>query len=341
MENVEFISKWNLADNVWEHTANYNLRKKAFSIVSCGEIKNNESDDFEYIIVADGTRLENHSKSIKFAKNDLVMSNIINFYRNKKGNYKFKLILLDNDAPLREESKWIANYLDLLTYDKLVTNISYIGISKCGVMAFDLIKYIRLKETLDKLSVFSISSPYEGTIMASPLYLKKELFKILEVRISSPALRKVIFDSLMLFLERISSNSHMDYDIGIPGGVEDLSKYDPEFIKRIFEQRNILAAKSVCKYQNICTVIREETLKNIIDERSAVGLGVYLLNKYLFNGESDGLVLLSSQRKMDNYINDSSVTIASVHNPFQIKYFADKTMDIIWKTQSERLTLKR
>lgn len=327
MQKIDVVGKWDLNLNCWRDPHSFIERQKSLTVVSYEDMVNYETDGYDYIIIADGTRLENHSKDGINTRINGAVKNVLEYFSRKKKNFKFRLILLDNDAPLKEESKWIANYLDTIARLSDVKSISYIGISKCGVMAFDLIKYLHSVEALSKVRVYSLSSPYGGTLLASPLYIEAEIKKILAAKITSKTLQDLILTSLMKLVEGISSNSHMDYDIALPGGAKDL--YDPSFIGDIISPANLNPLNKVADFKNISTVIDEKVRQDVNKSFNLLGIGLCLLDSYFYQGNSDGLVLLSSQRMIDEFYKPS-IILNSFHNPLECEPYASQVLDMVW-----------
>lgn len=111
----------------------------------------------------------------------------------------------------------------------------------------------------------------------------------------------------------------MDFDIALPGGVpkEYLDRYDPSFLEDIFSADNIVASSRPNHFQNICTVIDEKTVKEILKRCDLVGLGLILMNEVFFKEPADGMVSLSAQQAIEPHIanerSSGSLIISSPH----------------------------
>ena len=311
MGTVKIIAKYDLNTNKWRKNIKEEEKGKAFSIVDYKKINNNDSDKYDYIIFCDGFRLENHSKNMKTveeSKNGV--DKIINYFKDKDKNIKIKTILIDMDAPLEEDSKLLANYINKI---EDANTINIVGISKCGAMAFNMAKYINDK---DKTNIYTIATPFTGTLMASPRYVKQKLNKIVKSIISDEDISNKIVKSVMRIYENICSNSHMDYDVALKNGVEKskLNKYDSNFLKNIFSNENIKAINEVNFYQNFTTGIDNETLIEAIQTLNFEGIGLCLLNGLLMGGKTDGFVPLKSEKEVEKYINKKSYHLKSSHH---------------------------
>lgn len=340
MAAVHGIKKWDLEQNHWRAIASLEEAKRALSIVKVEEIKHNESDEINYIIIGDGYRVENVTNDVtKVSDRNKEIANAVAYFEKRHENYAIEIMLVDNDAPLTKESRFLAEYIDSLAFQKNVKTISFIGSSKCGVMAFDLIKYFRCSASLYKTRLYSLSAPYKGTIMASPLYLEREIEKMVHAKISNKALADKISKSVLNEYYKVFSNSHMDLDIAIPGGVPGrmLNVYDPTFLEKIFSSDNITAYYRGVYFQNISTEIGTKTLKEVLKSGNLAGLGLCILNDCVQDGPSDGMVLRSSSRAIDDQICKKSRTIYAPHNILSIPKFSKEIYDIV----DENITGKR
>lgn len=341
MGNITALKKWDLEKNAWRTAGSLEDKRRALSIATYGTIRHDESDVINYIIFMDGCRVENHTREVEHISDRKAgIANVISYFEKKKENYKIELLMVDNDAPLREESRLLAGYVDLLSRIMSVRTINVIGFSKCGVVAYDMMKYLQSDFSLYKTRVYSVSSPYMGTVMASPLFFERTISEVINSKISCRSLADKIIRVLMAKYYSIMSNSHMDLDIAIKGGVPDFLKerYDSEFLDCIFSSQNITAVSKVAHYQNICTKIGEDTLKNSIKTGDIAGLGLCIINSCLFDGESDGMVLLSSQKKIEDYYDDmpSSVVIEAPHNLQSNRLYSDKLLSIVDENMNKR-----
>lgn len=347
MGKVISIKKWDLNNNSWKNIVNDEDKKRALSIATYGTIRHTESDDINYIILADGCRVENHTKNAShIGNNHAGISNIISYFENKKENYKIELLLVDNDAPLIEESKFLASYVDYLARFSTTKTINVIGLSKCGVIAFDMMKYLKSQFSKMKARVYSVSSPYMGTVMASPLFLERKVRTIIEAKIGKTFLVDNITKALMDLYYSIMSNSHMDLDIAIPGEIPEhlMSNYDSSFLQNIFSNSNISSISNVKHYQNICTVIDDTTLKNALKSGNFAAIGLCILNDVLFDGKSDGMVSLDSQKRIEDFYSDehsASKIITTSHGALSIPIYANELLDIVNSNMLDDTKLQR
>ena len=347
MGRIKAINKWDLKNNAWKNEVSEIDKKRALSIAEYGLIKKSESPLINYILLADGCRVENHTKNTTHIKeNRAGIANMICYFESQKENYKIELLLVDNDAPLKEESKLLASYIDYLSNKPTTKTVNVIGLSKCGVMSFDMLKYLKSPFSKIKARIYSVSSPYMGTIMASPLLLESEVKKIISAKITDNSLAEKITTSFMNLYYKIMSNSHMDLDIAVPNFVPHhlMPNYDPEFLQNIFSDINIKSISNVEHYQNICTVIDDTTLKNSLKSGNLAALGLCILNDTLFEGKSDGIVSLESQQKIEDYLpynNIPSKIIASSHGALSTPFYANQLLDIVNNNISKGEKLQR
>ena len=346
MSNIKPIQKWDLKRECWRQVETLEDKKKALSVVPLGNIIHRENEPFNYIIIADGYRVENVSKDAStVSKRRKDLSNVLRYFEGKKENYYIELLLIDNDAPLSEESRAFALYIDNLANHPSARTINYVGFSKCGVIGLDMLKYFKNPQTFSKTRVYSVSSPYRGTIFASPKAFIAETRKIIVAKLGDNALSTKVADALEKKYRRVLSNSHMDLDIAIRGGVPDdmFACYDPRFLKDIFSEANIAHAKKVSHYQNICTRVDSSTLKNAIRYGNLESLGLCIVNDVLMGGNSDGIVSYESQSAIEDHFDDehkSSVIIPSTHNSLSIPVYADELFDIVHDgTADKRISL--
>ena len=84
-----------------------------------------------YIIIANGSRVEDHSKDfINIKESKLRIDNVLTHYKKKNGNYIIKTFLMDADAPIVEDAKLFAKYIDILADRDNTSSINIINLSK-------------------------------------------------------------------------------------------------------------------------------------------------------------------------------------------------------------------
>lgn len=333
MGKIKPILKYDLNTNEWKKDITEEDKKTAFSIASYKEIKNNDSNIFDYIIYCDGFRVENVSddmETIKASKNGV--DKIIKFFKNSDRNIVIKTILIDKDAPLEKQSKLLSNYINEISKDKKINSINILGHSKCGAMVFSMAKYLD-NDSKKKVNIFTTSTPFLGTLLASPKYFNRKVKEVIKSVIKDEYLSNEISSRVIGLYENICSNSHMDYDIAIKDGVykSKYDKYDSKFLENIFSKENIEAIKSVNFYQNFTTKINEETLIESIKTFDLTGIGLCLLNKFIMDNNSDGFVKISSQKVVDDYLNIKSYHLNSHHFVFSNERVANKILKFVNK----------
>ena len=235
------IKKWNLSTNEWEQPTNENIGR-SFCFAQYEDIINDSStQNYHYIIVAEGSRVEDHTKKIpKIKDKEVNICRVIKYKKKKKYNYKVVLFLMDADAPIIEDAKLLAELIDQTASDDKCSSINLIGISKCGAMGFNTPKFFKNPNSFNKTNLYTIATPFEGTKLASQKILFPEVKEWVRKILGKHKLSDRIADKLCSIQTNISSNSHMDFDIAIPDGVfeHQKSKYDPTFIANMFSNEN-------------------------------------------------------------------------------------------------------
>ena len=292
MGTIDIFAKWNLEKNEWIQSDNLKDIGRSFAIASYKKIIN-DNGKINYIIIDQGSRVEDHSKDFSTIKETEVrIDNVISHYERCNGNYDIKLFLMDADAPIVEDAKLFANYVESLVALPNTNSVNIVGLSKCSVMNFYVPRFFKNRETFKKTNVYNIASPYEGTKFASPKIFYPEIKRVFKSDIVCNILVKNVY-------EKKSSNSHMDYDIAIPGGIPDerIHLYDENFIKNVFCTDNVEAVKRLNSFKNILTSIDSEVRTEAIKTLNFQAIALCLFDKMFFDGKSDGMVYTSSQKK--------------------------------------------
>ncbi len=338
MGKIDVYGKWDLNESKWISPSAMQYGR-SFAVAGYENIINNVAKKVNYIIIANGSRVEDHSKDYREIKEKEVrIDNILSYFGRKNENYAVKLFLMDADAPIIEDAKLFAKYIEYLAKDTNTNSINVIGLSKCAIMSFYTPQFFRNKRTYDMTNIYNVAAPYEGTKLASPLVFYPEIDDFVAGIIPNEELAKHVSNGLVKFYESVSSNSHMDYDIAIPGGIpaEKAAVYDANFIKNVFSETNINAIKRLNYFRNILTGIDEKTLKEAIKTGNLVGIGLCLLDKYFFQGKSDGMVYRDSQKKVDSVLNINSYELKSTHHDVNSNLRAvNELLGIVDETISE------
>lgn len=309
MGTIDIFAKWDLEKNDWTQSDNLKDIGRSFAIASYKRIIN-DNGKINYIIIDQGSRVEDHSKDFSNIKETEVrIDNVISHYERCNGNYDIKLFLMDADAPIIEDAKLFAKYVESLALLPNTNSVNIIGLSKCSVMNFYVPRFFKNRETFKKTNVYNIASPYEGTKFASI----KIFYPEIREKFRSKSLSNLIIKKAY---EGISSNSHMDYDIAIPGGIpeEKLHLYDENFIKNVFCTDNVEAVKRLNSFKNILTSIDSSVIKEAIMTGNKQGILMCIFNEMFFEGKSDGMVYTSSQRKVEDVLDIKSYSIKSHHD---------------------------
>jgi hypothetical protein len=316
MGQIQVFGKWSLEKGIWIKNPDEKEFGRSFAIANYDRIINDDGK-INYIIFTHGSRVEDHSKNFfEIKEKKAGMKNIISHYQNSNGNYCIKLFLMDADAPIVEDAKLLAKYIEMLAAMPTTNSVNIIGLSKCSVMNFYLPRFFKTAATFDKTNIYNIAAPYDGTKLASPLIFYPEVKKVISSKISNERLANTIYQKIISFYEGISSNSHMDYDIAISGGIPESKQhvYDEMFIKNVFVDENVEAVKKLNSFKNFVTGIDSNTLKEAISTMNFTGIGLCILNDVFFEKKSDGMVYISSQQQVDDVVGIKSYKLVSAHH---------------------------
>lgn len=319
MAIIDTIGKWNTNSNCWITNPNIELHGRSLSIANYTPIVNDENKKTktDYIIIGIGTRVENHTKDpSKIDEKKDRFNSLLEHYKNKNGNYCIKLLLMDADAPIIEDTKVFANYIDKLSVLPSTSTINIIGLSKNGALNMYIPSFFKNMESFNKTNIYNIAAPYTGTKLASPLIFYPEIYEFTKKKLGDNVLAKLVAKSAVNVYEGISSNSHMDYDIAVPNGIPESKKdyYDETFIKNIFRSQNIEAIKRLNSFKNIITGIDEKTFKEAVRTANFNGIRLCLLNDAFFDRKSDGMVYTEVQRKIEEILEIKSHKLVSSHH---------------------------
>lgn len=317
MGTIEIVAKYNLKYKNWNFNPDIMEYGRSFAFANYEKIINNEQEKINYIIIAQGSRVENHSKDFKYIKEkEIKIDNVISHYKRNNGNYVIKLFFMDADAPIIEDAKLFAHYIDNLASQTSTNSINVIGLSKCSVMNFYIPSFFQNIKSFEKTNIYNIAAPYTGTKLASPLIFYPEVKKMINSKIGDNIISDRIYKELITFYEKISSNSHMDYDIAISNGIppSKYSIYDEKFIKNVFCANNIEAIKQLRTFKNFITGIDANTLNESIFTMNITGIGLCILDDLFFDNKSDGMVYTDCQREVEKFLDIKSKVLKSTHH---------------------------
>ena len=314
MNTILPIAKYNFTEGEFSTPVNYQDRLLALSKITTTVISNEDDDHFDYILFANGNRARDVTKDgyHPFERRDYCQR-IAEYFRKKHKNVIIEHILLDNDSPLIKETKMIADYIDDIASEETLDTINIIGHSKCGAMAFNLPKFFNNEDSYRKTSITTTATPYKGCLMASPKIFLKHVEEITNAQLPPP-LNKIVFNSLRNYYNSISSGSHMDNDIALPGYVAE--NYDPSFIADMFDIENISAINRIRKFRNFTTGVDDKTLLKYLKARDFVSVGMCLIDKYFMEEPTDGFIERKSQNSINNYFDHPSIYIPSTTHYF-------------------------
>ena len=339
------IKKWNLETNLWEQPTNENIGR-SFCFAEYEDIINDKSTQkYHYIIIAEGSRVEDHTKKPPRIKDKEVnISRVIKYLKKQKYNYKIVLFLMDADAPIIEDAKLFAELIDKKASDSKCDSINLIGISKCGAMGFNIPSFFKNPDSFSKTNLYTIATPFEGTKLASQKILFKEVKDWVRGIFGKNKFSDFIADKLCSIQTNISSNSHMDFDIAIPDGVfeHQKSKYDSTFITNMFSNENLNAVSKLRKHINFETGIDKKTIWEAIFTLNFTGVGLCMINRIFFNKKSDGLVTIESQEAVTKYIPDiKRIKLKTAHHGVMTnKRLIKDIMNVVFQTIEEQIEIK-
>lgn len=173
---------------------------------------------------------------------------------------------------LLEASREVGKFVSSLnSYNQ----INLLGISKGGPVFCKALESIN-SGLMDRINLFTVSSPFEGTVLATPDRLKELAHKKLSI-IGDIAYKNIY--------EKAYTYSPVDSDIGI----------GTEFIKSLNDAKPLL--KKV-NFINIITQCDSNTFKEAIKRKDMDAIMQHILNWAIVKG--DGIVPLESQEHFSN-----------------------------------------
>ena len=317
---IKYASKWDLKSQSWTEPTKVS-KPRSFGVATHMSdydiIKNSKDRGINYIFVCYGTRIEDSSKaSKKISNNTFYINKMVKFFKeNSENNYVIRFVMLDADAPLIEDARKLAGFIDELAKGKDTSSINIIGHSKCGAMNMYIPSFYKNPRSLALTNLYNVSTPYVGTLIASPLIFYPEVKKLVVTRFGKNKLSDSIYESLIKFYESICSNSHMDYDIAKKDGVpeEKSDRYDKYFVQEMFSKENIEAINKVGGFYNFTTKFSKDTIPEALSKADYITVGLNLLDKWFFDCESDGFVKTYEQRIVEEHLDVSSVNLSASH----------------------------
>ena len=281
---ITSYGKWNLDKNEWCYLPEHREIGRSFAFADYEKIINNENSSIDYVILAYGTRVEDDSKDfINIKESKRGIDKVISYFKQLNKNIVIKLFLMDADAPIIENAKMLAMYIDNLSLLTSTNSVNLLGLSKGGAMSFNVPKYFKKKSSFVKTNIYTIATPFTGTKLASPGIFYPEVKKIVTSKLGDTQLSNLVYRNLISIYEGISSNSHMDYDIAMLGGIpEEKSQfYDETLIRDMFSSDNLNAISRLNAYKNLVTGIDDKTLNESIRTLNLTGIGLCILDDLL------------------------------------------------------------
>ncbi len=314
---VEILGKYDIKINSFRKPTSLYEKGRSFSIGTFDIIKNSDKDDYNYVIIQRGTRLENLTKNTEKIKEDKVyLEKIISYLKTKNNNYIIKMYYMDADAPLVKQAEYLANYIDNLALDSQAKSINLIAMSKCGAMNFYVPKNFKNQESFKKTNLYTIASTFEANVLASPKIMYTELKELIYSKLGDNDLSNKVLKKLLSIYYSINSNSHMDYDIAFIDAIPEENKYlaDQTFIENIFSKENLDNISKLNCYKNFITGITNKTFRQALKTNNFYGLGLCILDDVIYRNNSDGMVPIFSQKLVESYIDTKSYKLDSAHH---------------------------
>ena len=317
MAIIQHALKWDLNDNAWRNPIDNEIKRSFAIAANIDGIENptlHKDEMINYVIVSLGSRVEDH-----YLDHDNIKDNSFNvdkmreYFDSRDHNTIIRYVMLDADAPLIEDAKLISNYVDSIADNSNVATINLVGLSKGGMINMYIPHFYNLESSYKKTYVYNIATPYSGTLLASPLIFYPEVKKLVVNKFGDNRASEIVYKSLINFYESICSNSHMDYDIAMPGGVSLDKSYDPNFVKNALSDENIEAIKKTNGFHNFITGISDGVLSTAVKNWDYMAIGLCILDKWFFEEKSDGFVKSNDQFLIENFIDVESVKLNSSH----------------------------
>lgn len=331
MGNIEYLGKWNKELNIWQKVKDTEYGKS----LAMASFDFFNVPDQDYFIIIHGSRVENRTKDYnKIKDSEIGINKINNFFIRNNQNVNIKLYLLDNDAPLIKDAEILAHYIDALANKPTTKTINILAHSKGGALAFYTPSFFKNPQNFKKTNIFTSATPFKGTKMATPTILYPQIKEILTSHLRNEFLVNYVYDFIIKTYENTSSNSHMDYDIGLPiKGYIDLDNYDPNFITNILNNHNIMTINKLNSYHNFVTGFGNQKFYEVCRSGSITGIGLYIMNDLLFDKLSDGMVISSTQT-IENFSNH---TLTHCHHDiFSQPIAMEQILTIVNDTISEQ-----
>ena len=309
MKTIIPLGKYNLNTNRFESIVLDSEKNKALSYIEKKVIYDENDENFEYIILASGNKVQDISRDgINPIKEYAYEDSISRYFKDKKKNCIIIHILVDMDAPLDEESRLIAEKIDEIAENPTTSTINLIGHSKCGTMFFNMPKYFQNEESFRKSNIYTSAAPFQGCLIASPRFFLGQVEQVINDSLPKP-LNKLVFKALKKYYTTVHSDSHMDNDISKIGTKAE--RYDPGFIAGMFDLQNIEAIKRVNFYHNFSTGIDDKSLLKALRRRDYLGIGLCLMDKFFMRETTDGFIEVKSQESVEQYVDVRSTRISS------------------------------
>lgn len=314
---VETLGKYDIKTDRWRKPLSIYEQGRSFSIGTFDIIKNNDNDDYNYIIIQRGARLENLTKNMEIITEEKAyLDKIISYLKTKNNNYIIKTYCMDADAPLVKQAEYLADYIDNLALETKAKSINLIAISKCGAMNFYIPKNFKNTESFKKTNLYTVASTFESNVLASPKLVYEKLKKLIYAKLGDNILANKVLEKILSIYYSVNSNSHMDYDIAYIDAIPEEKRHlaDSTFIQNIFSKENLDGVLKLNCYKNFITGITDKTFKYALKTTNFYGMGLCILDDIIYDKKSDGMVPISTQRKVESYIDTKSFKLDSAHH---------------------------
>ena len=304
---VKHLKKY--GDNEWHECRSDYEKGRCASIVEYKSPLKSSEEEVNYVIIACNRTLESITENCDTVSgSELSMNKIYEWFSNQGYNYRLQLFLMDADAPIREDAKLLAQYIDTLAINPKTKSVSLIGISECGAMSFYVPRFFASEDSYEKTNVITVGTPFNGTITHSP----QRIYELIEDRINDTRFGDTIFTEkvsgiIKSVYRKMRIASHRFYDVALRNAIPNtkLKFYDASFIREIFLAENLRAIEKLQSYKNFVLRINDEVIAKAIRSRNITSLKNCLMDRILFDGkDSDGMVSVESQKTVKYFLGE-------------------------------------
>ena len=346
--SVRHLKKYDSEAKTWRKCRSNSEKGSCASIVEYKPVLRRSGEEVNYVIIACNKTLEsiatNRERTLKSTTNNrdktlesittnydtvsgsvFSMDKVCEYFSKQSENYRLQLFLVDEDAPLREDAKLLAEQIDIIATNPNTKSVSLIGISECGAMSFYDPSFFKSEDSFKKTNVVTVGTPFNGTITHSP----HRIYELIKARIVSTfgdtVFSEKLRDLIILSYRKMRINSHRFYDVALKNELPSgkLEFYDASFIWEIFSEKNLHAIRKIRSYKNFVLKINGAVVAEAIRRRNKTSFNYCIMHKILLAGkdsniiapvesqelveDSDGVVPVKSQESVKEFLGDIGV----------------------------------